>query len=125
MFKDHPNFNNLKVILEPDLREQLNSSCDVPGDIEAIIYDFSTLFQQVDLSRLQEPKNLWFLQNLEPEVRESFLKAIEDQSGKHSISEAVLNHINATNFKESNNNKVHRICKIVQSINQQRLLTEG
>ena len=52
LFKEHPNFKNIKVVLEPNLREQLNSSCDVPGDINAIIYDFSTLFSQVDSSRL-------------------------------------------------------------------------
>ena len=30
LFKNHPNFLNIIFILDPDIREHLNSSCDVP-----------------------------------------------------------------------------------------------
>jgi hypothetical protein len=31
MFKDHPNINNIKVIVLPDLREVCGFSCDIPN----------------------------------------------------------------------------------------------
>ena len=30
IFKDHPNFENVIVVLDPDLRETLHSACDIP-----------------------------------------------------------------------------------------------
>lgn len=34
VFKDHPNFKNMTFLLDPDLREGMNSPCDVCGPIE-------------------------------------------------------------------------------------------
>ena len=34
VFKNHPNFENIKFVLVPDLKEHLKCTCDIPGSIE-------------------------------------------------------------------------------------------
>ena len=64
IFKNHPNFQNIKVILVPDLRDKLHSPCDIPGPIEEIIGEFDKLFPNFDYSliNMEDPdRHLWFL----------------------------------------------------------------
>ena len=37
VFKDHPNFKNIKFIMHPDLREVAHTVCDVPDSYSTII----------------------------------------------------------------------------------------
>ena len=37
VFKDHPNFENIKFVLVPDLKEHLKCTCDIPGHIQPLI----------------------------------------------------------------------------------------
>ena len=48
IFKNHPNFQNIKVIVCPDLREGLGSTCDIGGPIKSLINEFSRLFPNFD-----------------------------------------------------------------------------
>jgi len=34
LFKDHPNFNNIEVIIDPNIRETLGSPCSIPFPVK-------------------------------------------------------------------------------------------
>ena len=45
MFKDHPNFGQIRFVVEPDLREHLSVSCDVPAsNIKKRMAEFAEMF---------------------------------------------------------------------------------
>mmetsp|Transcript_2928 Transcript_2928/g.4970 ORF Transcript_2928/g.4970 Transcript_2928/m.4970 type:complete len:93 (+) Transcript_2928:256-534(+) len=71
LFCEHPNFEKVKFILDPNLREHLHSPCDVGKDIQKSLAEFRELIPNLDTSLLDElvlksgeDSNLWFLQNL-------------------------------------------------------------
>ena len=44
IFKHHPNFSKVKVMVVPDLREVLESPCDVPVPVDEIVKDLKKYF---------------------------------------------------------------------------------
>ena len=48
VFKEHPNFENIKFVLVPDLKEHLKCTCDIPGSFESLIKNYSSLFPNFD-----------------------------------------------------------------------------
>ena len=55
LFKEHPNFGNIRFIVDPDVKEHLNAVCDVPRPIDETLEEFNQLFPQgLDMS-LMEP----------------------------------------------------------------------
>ena len=69
IFKEHPNFKNIEVVLDPNLRDLLVKPYDIPGPIQPTIDEFSKLFSKLNTSLLDlwsPDKDLWFLQNSTP-----------------------------------------------------------
>jgi broad specificity phosphatase PhoE len=50
IFHNHRNFENIKFMLHPLLREQLHCSCDIPADINLVLKDFQPRFPHLDTS---------------------------------------------------------------------------
>ena len=80
LFKKHPNFGNIRFIVDPDVKEHLHTACDVPRPIDETLEEFNKLFPQgLDLS-LMEPifekteghRNLWYLEIVDEETRNRF-----------------------------------------------------
>ena len=68
VFKVHPNFQKIKFIVVPDLKEHLHCTCDIPGQIMPLIDEFKDQFPNFDcsfLDKVEGDKNLWFLDTLD------------------------------------------------------------
>ena len=76
LYKDHPNFNEIQFVIEPDIREHLHSPCDIANPIEETLREFQPLFPKIDTSSL-DGSNYWFINNLLPEDRDRILSRIE------------------------------------------------
>ena len=74
LFKNHPQFADLPVILNPYLREQLHASCDVPGNINNTISEFKEKIPQLDLSLMPKSGEQidphWFVKDLQKPLRD-------------------------------------------------------
>ena len=76
LFKNHPNFKNIEVILDPDLRDELHASFHIPNPIIPLIEEFDRLFPNLNVQYLDlnsEEKDLWFLENTDV-MRKNYLK---------------------------------------------------
>jgi broad specificity phosphatase PhoE len=65
-FKDHPNFKNITVVLDPDLRELMNCSGCIPGAINDLIDEFKDKFSELDTTLLDPESDrakIWYLDN--------------------------------------------------------------
>lgn len=56
VFRNHPNFDSIKFVVVPQMREKLKSVWDIPGDTAELIRDFSRKFKNFDFSLLCENK---------------------------------------------------------------------
>ena len=80
MFKFHPNFDKITVMLDPNLRECLDSPDCIPNSIDDLLKEFKPKFKNLDtsllhLKHLRNP-NLWFLENSTREDRHAYKKEI-------------------------------------------------
>lgn len=72
VYKTHPNFENIRFIILPLIRESLNTSSDIPSDIESVLAEFKEVIPQLDASFLEEyedPKH-YFIEDLQSEVKD-------------------------------------------------------
>ena len=109
MFKEHPNFENIQVILDPDLREHIFCrSCDIPDPIEETVYYYKALFNHFDASLIDlasDDCNLWFLKNGDLNTYEKFKKVpLEGESYLSMFHEYMLHN----GYRESNKSKMER-----------------
>ena len=66
LFKNHPNFSSIKFIVDPDLREHIESPCDIPNPIMKTLEHYKRFFPNFKTSRIDlksKDRNLWFLKN--------------------------------------------------------------
>ena len=78
-FKDHPNFENVEVVIDPDLREYMGDPCGVPNPIKEVLAGFKDKFKNMDTSllNLASPDcNYWFLENSSLRHKEIFMREI-------------------------------------------------
>ena len=54
VYKTHPNFDKIKFLVVPALRECLNTTSDIPIHIEETIREFRDLIPQLDFSLFDE-----------------------------------------------------------------------
>ena len=80
LFKGHPNFDNIRFILDPDVKEHLHTACDVPRPIDETLEQFNKLIPQgLDMSWMESilkktegNRNLWYLEVVDEETRNRF-----------------------------------------------------
>ena len=88
IFKNKDNFNQIKFIVLPDLRENFFSACDIPNDVDLVKAEYSQLFgENLDFSRVYElmdkseseiikKHKIWFLCNLQKKDSDKLLAII-------------------------------------------------
>jgi len=54
LFKNHPDFESIKFIILPSLREIMNHSSGIPGNIETTIEELKKFIPQLDHSELEK-----------------------------------------------------------------------
>lgn len=97
IFREHKNFKNgkLKIIVNPDLREKLHVSVDIPTrNIHGLIKEFEEKMKyNLDISRFDNLKNLdyWYLESMDADSKGLILKEMEETG--ESIEEACINLI--------------------------------
>ena len=53
-FKDHPNFENCRIMIEPDITEVLDKTSSIPKPIDDKLASYNKLFKQgIDIRFLQ------------------------------------------------------------------------
>lgn len=75
IFKDHPNFLNMKFVIHPHIRENIMTAGDIPGDINKLVERFSLEFPSLNTSffpRDFEGKidELYYTRDMTPELSE-------------------------------------------------------
>lgn len=71
-YRTHPDFENIRFIVLPAIRESLNTSSDIPSDIDQVIEEFRELIPNLDDSPLEEyeDKKHYFLEDLQTDVKD-------------------------------------------------------
>ena len=98
IFKTHPQINEIKFVLMPKMREGLNTSNDIPVDIEEIVAEYSSLFQNFDTSELDkysDPKH-YFIEDLDEDIRDEFkskLKPKDNDCCGSNAFDIIVEHI--------------------------------
>ena len=80
LFRNHPRFNDIKFIIDPYLKEHLDSPCDIPLSIGETIRNFKPLFPDLDCSLLDDllsrencDPNLWFVHIMASQEKQAVL----------------------------------------------------
>ena len=79
IFKVHPNFNEIRFVLVPKMREIINTSQSFPANINTSIQEFSKLFPNFDTSELDlypDPLN-YYVDDLDDELKEHIKSNLE------------------------------------------------
>ena len=94
-FKDHPDFENIKFVVVPSMRESINISSDLTKNIEDTFKEYSEKFPNFDTSEFDkiEDKMNFFLYDLPEDLREEMQSKIEpdesDPTGTNIFKLAV------------------------------------
>lgn len=82
-YRAHPNFDKIKFILLPSIRESLNTSSDVPSNVDELIREFKDLLPNLDSSLLDqmEDKRLYFIHDLQQDVRDRIKWNLVEKAG--------------------------------------------
>ncbi|CAI2377197.1 unnamed protein product [Moneuplotes crassus] len=80
IYHAHPDFENIRFIVLPVIRESLNTSSDIPSDVDQVIEEFRELIPQLDDSPLEEyeDKKHYFLEDLQTDVKDVIKAELED-----------------------------------------------
>lgn len=79
VYKNHPDFENIRFVVLPWIRESLNTSSDVPSDVDNVLSEFKEVIPHLDCSILDgmEDKKHFFINDLQPEVKERMKTNLE------------------------------------------------
>ena len=94
MFKDHPNFQSIKFIVHPMLRENMHTVCDIPENFLDVKNDFEGKIPQLDFSLMERQENDWYIHKLQEPVRSKLLERVARRS--HTEKEVLLEEILST-----------------------------
>jgi len=118
IFKNHENFENIKFIVVPSLRESLNTVSDIPENIDEVQTEYSKLIPQLDFSMFQQYKNksLYYIEDMPKEIQ---IKLSKNLNKTHNFSykdpvEDISELIRAQNPKklEGKWNVFNRTCAV-------------
>ena len=67
VFKNHPDFENIKFVLVPEMRESMNIVSDIPLNIDDLVREFREHIPHLDDSEIDKCKDRkhWFLDTLQ------------------------------------------------------------
>ena len=85
VYKKHPNFDKIRFILMPTIKESLNTSSDFPSDVDEIISEFKEFLPHLDCSLIDDYKDRkhYFIEDLQTETCEKIKDALkEDKDDK-------------------------------------------
>jgi hypothetical protein len=72
VYKTHPDFDRIKFIVFPLIRESLNTSSDIPSDISEILLEFKEKLPNLDCSMLETygDKTHFFIDDMQADVKD-------------------------------------------------------
>jgi hypothetical protein len=78
MFKDHPNFENIKFIVHPMMRENIMTTGDLPSDINSILSVFSKKFPDLCTRYLPQSSfgdfdELYYARDFSPDLKKKLM----------------------------------------------------
>lgn len=82
VYKDHPNFENIKFIILPSMREILGINGSCPIHIDEVLEEFKPLIPQLDDSEIDKRKSRahWFVDDLKFETKnDEYHKKIDSE----------------------------------------------
>lgn len=81
-YKNHPNFEKIRFVVLPLIRESLNTSSDVPSSIEKIIEEFREILPNLDVSAFDEyfDKTHYFIEDLQPDLKDRMIANLKAKS---------------------------------------------
>jgi hypothetical protein len=90
VYKDHSDFESIRFIILPSIRESLNTSSDIPSDIDSIISEFKEVFPRLDSSLLDdcEDRKHYFIKDLQSDVSEVMTSDLKDDENDQLGSNA-------------------------------------
>lgn len=71
-YSAHPDFERIRFVILPIIRESLNTSSDIPSDVDQVIEEFKELIPQLDDSLLDqyEDRKHYFIEDLQTDVKD-------------------------------------------------------
>ena len=123
--KQHPDFENIKFVIVPKLREKLRCSCDIPEGIDKTLSEYADLFPNLNTDLLDEfeNRNHYFFEDLDKNIVDEILPKIEskvEDSLQSNLFELMLNKIklNYPNDTESYDSVQERAVAVKKYIAQ-------
>lgn len=89
VFKTHPDFDQIKFVLVPDMRESMNIVGDMPINIDELVREYREHIPNLDDSEIDKCKDRrhWFLDNLMPDfvhkVHSKIMEKKDDPCGSN------------------------------------------
>ena len=84
----------MKFIVNPDLREILWGSCDIPTDFSQVLRDFKNSFPNLDTRLMQKYNNkkYWYIYDLQNEMKSHLINRIQEDAS-YNPNEYLLDTI--------------------------------
>ena len=81
IFKNHPEFHEIRFVLLPLLREFLNWTHDIPVNIDEVINQYKQIFDHFDTSALDnyEDRLHYFIEDLDQDTRQEITEKLEEK----------------------------------------------
>lgn len=129
VFKTHPNFENIHFILLPNMREAIDTSCDIPVNIADTVEKYRTKFKRFDCSKLEKYGDIphFFLKDIKQDfaarIMSEKIADAEDPFGSNAF-DLLLEEIdeNYPDKTESISNLLRRIGKVKKFVEKLRQL---
>ena len=79
-YKTHPDFERIRFVLLPTVRESLNTSSDFPSDVDELITEFREVLPNLDTSLMEDydDRKHYFIEDLQPDIRDKIKAELEE-----------------------------------------------
>ena len=122
LFKNHPNFDKLNFIVDPDMKEHLHSPCDIPQPWELTHGQFRDLLPNLDVQLMNEACKdldepyLWFLDLIESDWGETIKDHLKLVDVGFEYPRKVLEFMLKRQYAEQGSSKRERIKRTQQRL---------
>lgn len=134
VYKTHPDFDKIKFVVIPWMRESLNISSDVPLNVEHTMKKYKELIPQLDDSALNdyEDKLHYFIEDMPEEIKTRILGKIRpteaDPIGTNAydlvLEEAKVHYPDILEPKWNIYDRAQRVKKFVNDYLEQHQIPE-